>query len=194
MSLPSVYNTKKGGKTSRSSSSRSDPSPYAPKNGLSDEPPYGDDPKQRVEEEDHLDEADKQRFVPKTRLDQLLHTLSCALDSESTLNRSKWMIRSDSGSSSSSSKRSGKRSNILRLDSVVPPFPADMIYAPGVFGNVVARELSSSEPRPPVPPSTDYLYQAAVDLPQEGGPSLEKDIERDFSVSCLLLYFFPQPF
>ena len=170
MSLPSVYNTKKGGKirasTQGSRSDRSDPSPYAPKNARWSEP-TSSDLKQRLEEDDDSSLDDYPRSVPETRLDQLLHTLGSALDSESTLNRSKWIVDPGNG-------------GLLRMSSVVPPFPSDMAYAPGVFGNVVARELSSTEPRPPVPPATDYLYQAAVDLPQDGGPSLVKDIERDF--------------
>ena len=66
------------------------------------------------------------------------------------------------------------------MNNVVPHFANNVTYAPGVYGNIVARELTDTEPRPPVPPSTDYLYQAAIDLPQEGGTSLEKEIEKDF--------------
>ena len=170
--LPSVYNTNtKSGKRPRPKPSakprhqhpptKVEPSPYSTttlnnKSQHSEPPPQPDDEYPKV--------------VPKTRLDQLLSTLGNALQLGSTLNRGNWVIPT----------ASNKNTNQFEMNDVVPHFANNVTYAPGVYGNIVARELTDTEPRPPVPPSTDYLYQAAIDLPQEGGPSLEKEIEKDF--------------
>ena len=172
MSLPSVYNTntKKGGrkrdnptKSSSTSTKNNAPSPYLPTHDIQTE-----EPSTMKQQKTNQKEEDYPREIPQTRLDQLLNTLGRALESESTLNCSKWVVRSDTN-----------ESELLSMSNVTPPF-APQTYAPGVFNNVVSRSLASNEKRPPVPPATDYLYQAAVDLPQQGGPSLESTIEKDF--------------
>ena len=168
MSLPSVYNTKQGGRqrvapkqpTKSSTSHTTGPSPYQ----SSQIDTSSTTTKMTATTKSTVD--DYPRAVPSTRLEQLLSTLGRALDSESSLNRGKWVVRDDDNA-------------LLGMSNVVPPFVAQT-YAPGVFNNVVSRSLSSNEPTPPRPPATDYLYQAAVDLPQDGGPSLEQNIEQDF--------------
>jgi hypothetical protein len=196
MSLPSVYNTKNGGKELRSSRSKKsiskqeqnhDPSPFSNRStnatssladvtgesgsNSSNSSNNNNSSNANSNSGSKMDNVDNYpKRVPASRLDQLLNTLGKALETDSTLNRGKWVVPTTNP----------KNNNYFEMNEVVPPFPLMQTYSSGVYGNVVARELTENETRPPAPSATDYLCQAAVDLPQEGGPSLESDIERDF--------------